>query len=341
MNRTLILLLLFVLLGGGTFYLLQNKDQGSTTSKNYNNNFAVENIDEIQKIFIADKEDYRILLERKKDHWLLNKQFKAKRDAIDDLLTTIKNVQMKYTTPRGAEEPMRRNLAVAGIKVEIYGKNDKKLKTYYVGGSTSNNLGTYMIMEDATEPYVVHNPLFQGMLRGKYLKLLDDWKDLTLFGESVEEIQSVSVEYPKQRNKSFKVERGDDGKFDVRPFYQATPTIERPVQPGAIEKFLTGFSLLHAESYSNANPERDSIAQTVPFAVLSLTNTEGETKSGKLFPIIYKDEYGNPINFLNSSIKSTASVGRYYIDYNDGSFRMIQHRVFERTFWAYDHFFKP
>ena len=33
----------------------------------------------------------------------------------------------------------------------------------------------------------------------------DDWKDMYFFGESPEEIQEVTVEYPKQRNNSFTI----------------------------------------------------------------------------------------------------------------------------------------
>ena len=99
--------------------------------------------------------------------------------------------------------------------------------------------------------------------------------------------------------------------------------------------------MLHAEAYENNLPTRDSIANTLPFATISLTNTAGETKVGKLFPIIKRDEFGNPINYVNSNMKSKDAIARYFIDYNDGSFRLIQHRVFERIFWGYSYFFEP
>lgn len=339
MKKTLILLGLFLILGGGSYYMLTTQDANSTTSNRADGDFAIENVDEIQKIFIADRQNYRVLLERKKGHWLYNKKYRAKHTAMDDLLVTLKNVKMKYTTPRGAEENMRRNLATSGIKVEIYGKNDKMLKTYYVGGATANSLGTYMIMEGATEPYIVHDPMFVGMLRGKYLKQPDDWKDLILFGDAVEDIKSVSVEYPKQRNKSFKIEKINEGKYDVKPFHDGVPIITKPVLRAAVEKYLEGYSVLHAEAFQNDKTGKDSIAASVPFVTLSVTNDDGETNTAKLFPIIQKDEFGNPINRVNEGIKSADAISRYFVDYSDGSFRLVQHRVFERVFWGYDYFF--
>ncbi len=339
MKRTLILLLLFIGLGGGAYFISQNKDTTSATSKNADGDFAVKNVDDIYKIFIANKKDYRVLLERKKDHWVYNKKFKARKYAIQDLLTTIENVEMKYTTPRNAEKNMIKNLASSGVKVEIYDKNDNIMKTYYVGASTKNSLGTYMIMEGATEPYVVHNPTFVGMLKGKYYKGEDDWKDLNFFGETVEEIEEVSVEYPKQRNNSFTIFK-EGGEFQVKPFFESTPKSKKPLKSGAIENYLNNYYSLHAENFVNKLPTRDSIAQTVPFVILTLKNTEGETKSARLFPIIQKDEYGNPISFVNKNLASTEAISRYHLDYSDGSFRLVQHRVFERVFWAYNFFFE-
>ena len=339
MNRTIILLLVFVLLGAGAYFLLQNQDTKSTTSKRTDGDFAIENIDEVYKVFIADRKDYQVLLERKDGYWLYNNKYRAKASAISDLLNTIEKVKMKYTTPRAAEKPMIRNLATTGIKVEVMDKNDKVLKAYYVGGTTANGLGTYMIMEGASEPFVTHIPGFQGMIKGKFFKQEDDWKELLMFGESVEEIKTVSVEYPKQRNKSFILNR-EGSEFTVKPFFEAVPVINKPVLQAAVEKYLTGFSLMHAEAFQNALPDRDSIAQSVPFVILSLTNTKGETETAKLFPIIVKDEFGNPLNYKDSGLKSSQSVARYFVDYSDGSFRMVQHQVFQRIFWSYDYFFK-
>jgi hypothetical protein len=342
MKRTLILLILFLVLGAGAFYLMKNQDTSSTTSWNEAGDFAVENVDDIYKIFIADKQNYRVLLERKNGYWTYNEKFKAKKTQIDDLLNTIKGVRMKYTTPRGAEDNMRKNLAIAGVKVEIYDKNDNKMKVYYVGGSTANSLGTYYIMDGATEPFVMHIPGFQGLLKGKFMKQDDDWKDLMMFGEQVEDIQSVIVDYPKQKSKSFKIERTGAGEYDVKPFYEATPKIEKTVLNAAVEKYLTGFSVMMAEAFENKNVLRDSIVTTLPFVSISVTDKKGVTKVGRLFPLPQLDQYGNPLLNTGVGMNGKQSIYRYFADYKDeygDSFRLVQHRNFERLFWSYDYFF--
>jgi len=342
MKRTLVLLILFVVLGSGAYYLMQNQDKSSTTSWNEAGDFAVENIDDIHKIFIADKQNYRVLLERKNGYWTYNRKFKAKKTAVDDLLNTIKDVRMKYTTPRGAENNMRKNLATSGVKVEIYDKNDNQMKVYYVGGATANSLGTYYIMEGSTEPYVMHIPAFQGLLKGKFLKQEDDWKDLMMFGEEVEEIKSVEVEYPKQKNKSFKIDRINGEEYSVKPFHETTPAIEKRVINAAVEKYLIGYNVLMAEAFENKNPARDSISAMVPFISIKVTDAKGGTKTARLYPVPQVDQYGNPVLSTGVGMNGKQSIYRYFADYTDeygNSFRLVQHRNFERLFWSYDYFF--
>lgn len=343
MKRTLVLLILFVLLGAGAYFLLNNEEKTSASSWNENGDFAIENIEDIYKIFIADRQDYRVLLERKDGYWTYNKKFKAKQTTVDDLLNTIRGVRMKYTTPRAAENQMRENLATSGVKVEIYDKNDNKMKVYYVGGATANSLGTYYIMEGSTEPFVMHIPTFQGMLKGKFLKQEDDWKDLMMFGEQVEEIQSVTVDYPKQKSKSFKLEKADGGTFSVKPFYEGTPEINKPVLNAAVEKYLLGYNVLMAEAYENKNPDRDSISNILPFVSITLTDINGKVKTSRFFPIPQLDKYGNPLALTGVGMNGKQTIVRYYADYADEygeSFRLVQHRNFERLFWSYDYFFK-
>ena len=67
---------------------------------------------------------------------------------------------------------MVKSLASEGIKVELYDRKGEKIKAYYVGGATPDERGTYMIMENAEEPYVAHIPSWEGNLRFRFNHLL-------------------------------------------------------------------------------------------------------------------------------------------------------------------------
>ena len=127
--------------------------------------FPVRNTDEIGKIFIADRKGETALLERKKDQWIYNGKYPARPTAISLLLETISKINVLTIPSERAVPGMVKEIAADGVKVEIYDRKGKALKTYYIGGITSDQHGTIMIMEGSEQPYVMHIPSFVGQLR--------------------------------------------------------------------------------------------------------------------------------------------------------------------------------
>lgn len=338
MKRTLILLVLFLLLGGGSYWLMNNQDTNSTISNNPEGDFKVENEADIHKIFIAERNGKQTTLERKGNHWTYNGLYKVRPNVMTRLLEVVTQVEMYYTTPRAAEKNMLNNLATNGIKVEIYGKENNLLKAYYVGGATTDGYGTFMIMEGAKEPFITHVPNFEGMLRGRYSMMKDDdWRDRTIFSAEVDDIESVEIEYPKQKNKSFKLLKTDEG-YEVTPLNAATPKIKLQVSKARVEKYLLGFKSLMAEDFATDYAGRDSISNLLPFARVAFKTTNGEALAANFHPLVRKDDSGNVISGSSTDMSSKMTV-RYYVNCSDGSFRLAQHRVFSPIFRGYDTFF--
>jgi len=333
MKKTLILLILFLAIGGFTFYLSTKKDT-KTTLLTEARNFAVEEIDQVHKIFIADRNGKNITLERKNDYWQLNRKHRANPNAVATLLNTIQKLKIKYTPPRTAIKNIINDIATNNIKVEIYNENDEQLKSYYVGGVTNDELGTHMIKTDAEEPFVTYVPGFEGSLRVRYMTEEIDWRDKAIFQEQLDNIEAVSVEYPKQKNKSFKIERTKSG-FSLAPFYENTPTFNKPVAQGQIEKYLIGYERLVAENFANHYEERDSISNLLPFSIIRLKTKNEAEKIVKLHPIIKKSKEGKII----LSNQGTAIVEKYFADVNGEDFMLIQQLVFGKVLWGYESFY--
>lgn len=333
-RNTLLLLITFGLLGAVTTWYLVTQSDDKTTLAGADRAFAVDNIDEIHKIFIADRQGESTTLERKDGYWIYNGKYKARPNAMENLLDAILRVQVKFKPPTAAVDNMVRDLAANGLKVELYNKNDQLLKSYYVGGSTPDERGTYMIMAEAEQPYVTYIPSWEGNLRFRYNLKGEDWRDKTIFNVNQDDIQSVSVEYPKQRNKSFRLEREGNG-FQVKPFYEVTPVMNRPLNAAKIESYLEGFKNLAAEAFENKNPRRDSILKLVPFSIISVTDKAGNETVVKLYPIFPE---ANP---EATQLPGADAVERYFADVNNGQdFMLIQHRVFSKILWGYDFFFE-
>ena len=338
MNRTLLLLIIVLILGAGTAWLFfQKGEDPSSTLVGWDRDFKVENTDEIHKIFLADRNGGTVTLDRKDGYWMYNNKYRARPNAVENLLDAISRIEMKYKPPRAAIEPMIKSLATEGIKVEVYGKTDNLLKSYYVGGSTPDERGTYMIMDKAEEPYVVSIPSWEGNVRFRYNLQGANWRDKTVFAFEIEDIQSVSIEYPKQKNRSFFLEKRNED-YEVRPFYDITPTISRPYKKGSAQQFLYGFEKLIAEGIENKNEVRDSITQMIPFSIITLTDSKGAETEVKLHPI-------HPKGFVDPKTgiaqEGQPAVDRYYADMvSSGDFMLVQDRLFNKILWGYDFFFE-
>ncbi len=333
MKKNYILLLTFLVLGAGTVWYLNSKDSNvSANTLGWDRKFAVDDINEVHKIFIAKRSGETTTLERDGDHWLLNGKGRASKNAVENVLEVIADVTLKYVPPSAALDNIVKEIAARGIKVEVYNKKGDKLKAYYIGGVTVDVRGTYFIMEGSEQPMAVEIPQMEGQVRTRFELTGDKWRDRAFFDYEPEDIEAVSIEYPKQRNKSFKLKRTGSG-FDVQPFYENQLPINRKVENGSVEGFLTGFDNLMAESFSNGYSKKDSVRQTVPFSVVSVTSTDGQETRAAFYPYYRKD--------TNTGERKADQVERFFADVSTGDWMLTQHRVFKDIFWAYDGFFEP
>jgi len=330
MKRTWLLIALFLLLGAATFFVLRQKNNQSGSHVAWDMDFAVKNTDEITRIFLADRSDRRVMLERKDGYWLYNGKYKARPTAMQTLLETIQKINVLYIPPKAAEGSMIKSLAAEGITVEIYGKNNERLKRYYVGGVTNDERGTYLIMEGAEQPYVAHIPSFIGQLRARFLLNEDDWRDRSVFSEKPEAIQFISVEYPQQKSESFQLEKVDKATYAVKPLFSTTPVSASPQRKGIAEAYLLQFESLGAEGFETTNPLRDSVRALVPFAIVKLMRTDSSMQVARFWPVSVDQDYKTGESYIN----------RYFTDLNDGeAFLLTQERVFGRIFRGYGFFF--
>ena len=339
MKRTLILLGLFLLLGGGTYMYLNNKPKkASYAIEDYRIYF--EDIDQIHKIFIANRKGETRIFTRKDDYWLY-KGKKTETHKVNILLETIRRQRTKFIPPKAMVPGVIKEIASRGLKVELYNKENEQLIAYYVGGVTQDERGTFMILEDSEQPLVMHIPSWDGNLAGRYWSTEKNWLDRTIFSYEKKDIQSVAVEYPRQKNKSFVIERKEGNDFSVRPYYEVTPVIDQPIIPNRADDYLDNFKRLMAEAYRNDFSKRDSISGLIPFSIVTVTDKKGNKVSTKFHPQNARQDIPDNENHRSGAkIKSEDGyIERYYVNRNDEDFLLVQHLVFGKIFWAYESFF--
>ncbi len=131
-------------------------------------NLTQDETKNIDKIIMSDKAGNIITLVREKEKWTINNKYPVWERQIEYTLNVMKDIRIKSSVSEQKTKFVLQNIATKGVKVEIFEK-EQRIKSYYIGGNTSDHHGTYMIMERAENPYVMHIPdRHPGVLNPKY-----------------------------------------------------------------------------------------------------------------------------------------------------------------------------
>jgi hypothetical protein len=335
MKKNNLALLVLVLLAGFAAYWFYEKKANSTSLEGYDFNFAVKDTASIQRILLADRQGHRInLVRNNKTRWTLNNTHAARPVAVNNLLETLERVEMKYRLPRNSVKGVVESIASIGIRVQVFGAGDKKIRDFYVGESDLDSYGTFMMMDGSGEPYATHIPNFFGGLRIRFFTEEIDWRDRVVIKYGIDDVQRISVDYPLQKSKSFKLENARNN-FAVTPLYDVVPRMPGEAAKGLVENYITGFRGIGVEGFENESNANALYKGKTPFAVLHITNTEGKTDSFRFHAVISTEVNGT----VRLDANNQATVERYFVEGSNNNFYTMQHRLVEQLFWAYESFF--
>lgn len=330
MNKNKILLIILCsLLVVTAYFIFKNTN---TTIKKELRDFAVKDTASISKIFIADRNGNKILLEKSGNKkWVLNGKDEPKPDLLKLLLDAIYKIDIKNRVGKAAYNNVIKTLASSGIKCEIY-QNGSQIpsKTYYVGNHTEDGLGTFMIIENSNVPFVTEVPGFNGYLTPRYSVNTDAWKQPRIFNIEPNEIKTLSVSYSNFPDKSFII-TVNNGKYTVE-----SPISKKQIKnvdSVAVYNYLSFYNNVFYESPAKelSNIKKDSLLQYLPSIIISLTNKNGTANALNIYPkpitgasISKLDEKGNPLKY------DVDRMYAYIIENKE--FVIIQHYTFDKYF---------
>src|SRR5687767_908567 len=85
----------------------------SNTFTGKDNEFKVKDTANIDKIFLANKGNQSVLLTKEENRWMVNNEFEARGDMMENILSVIRNVEVKQFVPKNAVENQMKLLAVS------------------------------------------------------------------------------------------------------------------------------------------------------------------------------------------------------------------------------------
>lgn len=326
MNKNRFYLLILLLLVTGILLFVMSKRTTSTIDGSWAD-FSIGDTAQITKVFLTDKSDHRILLERiDNGSWKVNGQFKARQDVVQNLLGTIKLQRLRAPVPKSMFNNVVAKIAGTHTKVEVYlNHSATPEKVFFVGGSTQDQSGTFMLLDGADQPAVIHIEGHYGFLGPRYSVNLNVWKSTEIFnypGERLKEIVSIELKNFLYPNASFKIEMTGNQPF----LYASNGQKVEPADPGKLYDYIRRYSKIHFEGWEETKTVgfRDSILRNAPIEEYIVTEKSGRVVRVKTFlkpaPPEGTDYEDNPI---------THDLDRMYGLVNDTDFVLLQYYVFD------------
>lgn len=326
MNRNIILFLVLILTAGAAYYVWKTRKPADTNMERADSNFKIEDIGVIDRIVIATKDGSRSDLQRDGQRWIINGQHRVRQSSMDHLLTGIRTQHLEHIPTPQASVNILKSMAVNGIHVEIFNKAGELLLDYYVGGVTQDERGTFFLKEGSTQPYSLMQPGFEGSLRARYALRPVDWRDVRFWVEDTERIDTISVNYPRDKQHSFRIikEKND---YRVEPLFATTPRREN-FNEVRINSYITSLSGLACENFLSDSPEKDSILRMVPFLEIDMAYPD-KSSYLRFYPAVHSAE-----------ASKSSDIPRFFIDYAGKDFMIAQQEVIKGAFRSYDYFFE-
>lgn len=338
-RSSIITIAILIALIVAAIFVFKKKNKTSTIDKEASN-FKFEDTASIDKMFLADKDGKSVLLEKKSGQWMVDGKYKARYDLIDLLLYTIRMVDVKSPVSKASKANVIKIMAAKSTKIEVFSKGEK-VRQYYVGHTTQDHTGTYMILtnldtdENYEDPFITHIPGFEGFLSTRYNTDAVEWRDRQVINYRVPQIKQIKMELHEIPDSSFVIDLFSMQRFGLKngKGQQIQFAEDR------LKQYIAYFQNVHCEFVLEAKSQLvDSLSKSaLPFA--SLTITDRDDKSNVCyfyhkFPVASKNEqYGIDYKY---------DPDRMFIKYNNGKdYGVAQYYVFGKILQTYGYFLRP
>ena len=317
--------------------------QGAKTAT-FKQDFHVEDIASVTKIFLADKENNHALLQRSSDDpadttWMVEGKYPANQSMVDLLLETLHDMRIRQQVNKNAVPQAIKLISARSVKVEVYqnryfinwfgGKlklfpHEKLTVTYYVGHETQDMMACHMFRKGDKVPCIIHIPGFRGYLTPRFVTDPMLWRSHEIVHWDIHHLESVELDIPANPAESYAVKRDGEGfKFLIGNHQVHTFDTARVAQ------MLSCFANLNFDEFAsrvpNANMETSFKSQ--PRAVLKVTNTDGQTREVKTYL-----KYNNPADTLampDQEMYDIFDLNRLYAIIDSKDTVLIQYFVFD------------
>lgn len=262
--------------------------------------FAVKNPEKIKKIIIKSNTN-AVSLEKTEVGWMLNGIEEARMDAVDALIKTLTDLEVKSPIDKIALENMLLDGDIEEVSINVKSAL-KTLKNYQVYKVSTNPYGNIMT-KGGKANYIMHVPGYPGDIGVFYTTRSNYWKPHVIFDYKLSDISSVEFINGIEPLNSFRINRTGSGVYVLEEFDSGR--IVENADPGQITRYLSYFHSIGFEKFLDSDTVAltNSILEDPALYTISVKDINNKEKLIKVFPVyLGKDSEKVNNNYAYASI---------------------------------------
>lgn len=290
--------------------------------------FAIEDVDKIDRIVIADQ--YGRVMDVRKEkgatEWTENGGKCINQEGVHFILDACKKIEFKGYLTDNAVETQKKMMITQHIKVDYY-VDGKWSKTWYIGPPAKDHLGQVMLLETdklgkSDKPVIMNIKGMHGIIEPRFYADPLKWQCTKIFGLQAKDIKRVEITYPLEAPRSFSVDHYGNGKVAVKQQNIPLPVVDTQ----NVMLYLNKFKNVHFDipNYILTDKQIDSVKRSAPFCIMKLDLTNGKKEQVRMFRI---EEGGSRLNEFGKPV--TYEVDRFWAELTDGKLVKCQYFVFD------------
>lgn len=287
----------------------------------------VKDTGRVHQVVIVHRDGHQQRFQRDVKGWRDSHGQMIRSDAMKNFLSTVTAQRVSSLIPKAAMENVVKDLSTQSVRIQLLDKGAKDLLTFYVGGVTPDDRGTFMIREGSEIPVIVNIPGFEGGLRTRYIMSDREWQSRELLPE-LQEVKHFKIDFPQQQEHSFSLTIQDNNQVLVQKLWDVNQQYSE-VNRDKLSVYIDRLKNLFAEAI--LDPEKvPDLSKSTPFCHLEITDNTGKIYTLSFYPKHWVDHAADEMN--------PGKIDRYYTLSNTGIIFLTQHLLMQRIFIGYEHF---
>lgn len=279
------------------------------------NAFAVTDTSVVTTIKFANGRS-SVLLNREEGKWKVNRQFYAKPRIVKALLGLLRNIEISAPVSKSMKASVMHGFTTNYVSVEIE-SDGKKLRAYRITEKDSLGIGSFMMMPDNDEPYLVHVPGYNGRISMLFPCDEQFWRDKTIFSYRPQDILSVEVDYSRDPKASFAYQFLRPDNLEIKSLHEKSSV---NISKEAARIYLSRFANISYEAPVRYRTAAifDSISHQKPYCEIKVKNAQHQINIIRTYQIPVRGNNGKfDVNRMYAVHQNdTVPVVVRYIDFD-------------------------